>query len=362
MNGFDRNRRRFGAFAVGAWFAQYLPTTVQGQDLRRPLLADMHSHYAMFQLDPRTVELRKHMEETGTALLAWSLVDDAYWLGLGPQGVSQVSTPEPGELWSYFRDKVTRYDAQLRAWNLPKVLTPADVDAALSGQPHVVMASESANFLEGQPEKVADAHAMGLRHLQLVHYIESPLGDRQTEVHKIKGMPPVALRVIEECKRAGMLVDLAHCTDNFVDAALQHSDARMIWSHSWISRGGGWRNYGHVARSLSPAQARKIAAHGGVVGLWTAGVPSDRSYPLRSVSSYADEIVRMVDLIGPKSVGFGTDIEGTGPTAIMKEYGQLREVANQLARRGMPEAVLQDVCIGNYARVLKEAMRSRRAT
>jgi membrane dipeptidase len=357
MSGFDLTRRKFGALLLGLSTAHTRLARAQGQP--RPPLADMHSHYTMFLRDPMSVDMRRHMEETGTALLAWTIIDDAPWIRLGPQGVSQAKVPAPGELWSYFQRRAERYDGQLRTWKIPKALVPADVDAAVAGQPHVVMASESANFLEGRPERVAQAHAMGLRHLQLVHYIDTPLGDLQTEAPKINGMPPVALRVIEECKRVGIVVDLAHCTPDFVDAALQQSDAVMIWSHSWISRSGGnWRNFGHLARSLSPAQAKKIAVHGGVVGLWTVGVPSDHGYPLHSVSSYADEIMRMVDLIGPKSVAFGTDMEGAGATPIMTQYTELREVANLLARRGLATSTLQDICIGNYARVLKSAMKS----
>jgi membrane dipeptidase len=131
----------------------------------------------------------------------------------------------------------------------------------------------------------------------------------------------------------------------------------MIWSHSWISRNGGtWRDHQYVARSLSPAQARKIAAHGGVVGLWTVRIRSDSKYPLYSLGSYADEIMRMADLLGPEHVAFGTDMEGAGSNPVMSEYSELREVVEKLAKRGLSEAALNDICIGNYARVVKQAM------
>ena len=320
-------------------------------------MADMHSHYAMFLKRAASIDMRRNMEETGATLIAWAIVDDTLWTKTGPHGIFQARTPAPGELWDNFRTRVSRYDARLRGWNMPKALIPADVDAALAGQPHVVMASESANFLEGRPERVALAHAMGIRHLQIVHYIESPLGDLQTVMPKQNGMPKVALQVIEECKRLGVLVDLAHCTPEFVDAALAQSDATMIWSHSWISPyGGSWRDRAYLARSLSPSQAKKIAAHGGVVGLWTVSARYDRSYPIYSVGSYADEIMRMVDLLGPRAVGFGTDMEGAGTDPVMSNYGELREVVNGLARRGLSDATLYDICCGNYARMLKKAM------
>ena len=284
-------------------------------------------------------------------------MDDTPFTRNTGRGIEQAKQPEPGELWTYFKRRVARYNAELDGFGVPKALTRADVDAALAGQPHVVMAAEAANFLEGQPQRVAEAHALGLRHLQLVHFIESPLGDFQTAAPRHDGLTPAGLEVIRECKRVGMLVDLAHCTPPTVDAAMAASDAAMVWSHSWV-RGPqpSWRDWPYIARALSVEQARRFAARGGVIGLWTARVKSDPRYQVRDVATYADEIARMVDVLGPKAVAFGTDMDGTGRDPVMSNYTELREVANHLARRNWPEAVLHDVCIGNYARVLKEAM------
>ncbi|MES2509627.1 MAG: membrane dipeptidase [Pseudomonadota bacterium] len=354
MNTPALNRRRFGCLAAGTLLASVRPAPAQPQ---RQFMGDMHSHYGMFLPRNGGLDMGQHLRDTGTTLLAWTIVDDAPWITSTPQGIKQSAQPAPGALWDNFRLRVTRYDAALRSWNLPKVLVASDLDAALAGDARVVMASESANFLEGRPERVAQAHAMGLRHLQMVHYIDTPLGDRQTEPPLLNGLPPATLQVIRECKRLGVLVDLAHGTPDFVDAALAASDAVMIWSHSWISRSGGtWRDYAYVARSLSPAQAKKIVAHGGVVGLWTVRVRADSKYPLYSVSSYADEIMRMADLLGPDGVAFGTDMEGAGSNPVMNNYTDLREVAENLAKRGLSGAAFSNICIGNYARVLRKAM------
>jgi membrane dipeptidase len=347
------DRRRFATWAAAS---ALLPPAAFAQR-QRPYLADMHSHHAMFRTDPRTVDLREQMVQSGTTLLAWALVDDAPWTESTGRGIRQVREPAPGEPWTYFRRRVARYDSHLRHWGLRKALAPADVDAAMAGRPCVVMASESANFLEGRPERVAQAHAMGVRHLQLVHYIESPLGDRQTSAPQLDGMAPVTRKVIEECRRLGVLVDLAHCSPAFLGAAIDASDAAMVWSHSWVrTSAGSWRDWPYVARALPLEQARRFAARGGVVGLWTARVKSDRSYSVRDPQTYADEIARMVDLLGPKAVAFGTDMDGVGKDPVFSQYSELRQVAESLAQRNWPDDVLHDVCIGNYARVLKKAM------
>ncbi|MEO7393023.1 MAG: membrane dipeptidase [Ramlibacter sp.] len=348
-------RRHFGKAAATALAALALPVQAQHKG---PWLADMHSHYGQFLPRLFGLDLARHMRETGTTLLAWSMTDDHRWIGRpNGGGLRQTSMPQPGELWESFQKRYAGYDAKLREWNIARALTPADVDAALAGQPHVLLATEAANFLEGQPERVAVAHAWGIRHMQMVHFIQSPLGDHQTASPRHGGLTPVGARVIAECRKFGIVVDLAHSTANFVDGALDATDGAMVWSHSWISpQGGTWQEPGYIARSVSPASARKIAERGGAVGLWTVRVNGDPAYPVHNVRTFADETMRMCDLIGPDHVAFGTDMEGAGPGPILSNYVDLREVADNLGKRGLAESTLNNIFIGNYARVVKQAM------
>ena len=349
-------RRRFALGAAATLAGLHAPAS-RARAPARPYLADMHSHYGMFLPRLFGLDLARHMQETGTMLLAWSATDDNRWIGMTPTGWQQTRQPAPGELWAAFQQRLAGYDDKLKGWNLAKALMPADVDAALAGSPRVVLATEGANFLEGQPERVAQAHAWGVRHMQLIHFIQSPLGDRQTAAPVHGGLTPLGAKVVAECKRLGILVDLAHGTPALVDGVLQASDAAPVWSHSWISaQGGSWTDPSYIARSLSPGTARTIAARGGAVGLWTVRVSRDPAYPVHNATSYADEIVRMCTLIGPRHVAFGTDMEGAGPGPILSNYVDLREVADQLVRRGLPEAAVHDVFIGNYARLVKAAM------
>lgn len=320
-----------------------------------PPVADMHSHRGLFRSS--TVRLRDEMEANGVRLVAWAVVDDSPWTQPTPQGIEQKAIPAPGEPWKWFQQRITEVDARLQAWGLRKALTPADLDAAMAGEPRVVLASEAANFLEGDASRLAQAHAWGLRHLQLVHYIASPLGDIQTAARRHDaGLPEPTRAVIAQCQRLGILLDLAHCAPALVDAALDAATTPMIWSHSWIRPGGGrWQEAAGRARALSPAQARRIAAQGGVVGLWSVGM-RDRSYPVTGVASYADEILRMADLLGPQAVGFGTDLDGAGSHPVLASYGDLHAVVERLAALRVDDTTLAAICGGNYVRVLKQAL------
>ncbi len=355
MNMTDISRRQLALAGAAALLS---PATVLAQTpVRQPYIADMHSHYGMFLPRLFGLDLGRHMRETGTTLLAWAATDDHRWISSTPAGWKQTRQPEPGALWESFEKRLAGYESKLQQWGLAKALTAVDVDAALAGEPRILLATEGANFLEGQAARLELAHAWGVRHVQLVHFIQSPLGDHQTANPVHGGLTALGADVVRECRRLGMVVDLAHGTAALVDGVLDAADSVPVWSHSWISpQGGSWQEPGYVARSLSPAAARKIAARGGVVGLWTVRVQRDPAYPVHSVRSYADEIVRMCSLIGPAHVAFGTDMEGAGAGAVLSDYVDLRDVADNLAKRGISETELEGVRIGNYARVVKQAM------
>jgi membrane dipeptidase len=350
------NRRRLGQWAAVAVAAGALPAHAQAP-ARKPYVADMHSHYGMFLPRLFGMDLDRHMRDNGITLLSWSVVDDRRWISSTAVGLRQVSQPQPGDIWAHWQDLVADYDGRLKQWKVGKALTAADVDLSLAGEPRVLLACESANFLEGQPERLTQAHAAGVRHLQLVHYIRSPLGDHQTAEPVHGGLSALGAKVVSECKRLGIVVDLAHGTERLVEGTLDASDSAMVWSHSWISpQGGTHKDVGYIARSLSVATARKIAARGGAIGLWCLRLGTDPAYPVNSKATFADEVMRMCDIVGPDHVAFGTDMEGVWPNRVLNDYADLRDVIDNLLKRGVSEVALNNVFIGNYARIVKQAM------
>ena len=74
------NRRQLGIWAAAALAVGAQPVRAQAP-ARKPYLADMHSHYGQFLPRLFGFDLAKHMQETGTMLLAWSVTDDNRWIG-----------------------------------------------------------------------------------------------------------------------------------------------------------------------------------------------------------------------------------------------------------------------------------------
>lgn len=354
------NRRKLlfsaSALLAGASFSGY------AQSVRVPI-SDMHSHYGMFSRKMGDSGLAEEMRGQGIALVAWKLVADARWIRSTDKGIVQVSEPAPGELSRYFNAALDRMGTYLTAQKLKVVLTKADVDACIAGESGVVLSSEGADFLEGRLDNLDAAYNKGLRHLQLVHYIRTPVGDFQTTEPVHNGLSAMGKQLVEKCGAQGVLVDLAHCTSAGVDQALAIAKVPVIWSHGWVDGDGGdWRDpYGHMKRRLSLAHAKKIAAGGGVVGLW--GLGFSRPGPgwavgLGDTRGYAKEIASLVNKIGADHVAIGTDIEGVGPSWSVNNYTHLRSVVDHLQDMKLESSVIERVAYGNYARVLKAAMKS----
>jgi membrane dipeptidase len=171
-------------------------------------------------------------------------------------------------------------------------------------------------------------------------------------------------RLVEACNAKGVLVDLAHSTAPAVDQALEIAKAPPIWSHGWVDgQGGDWRDqYGYLSRRLSLAHAKKIAARGGVVGLWGLGLSrpgaSAWSVTARDTRAYAKELASLAGKIGADHVGLGTDIEGVGPNWAVNDYGHVRTVVDHLEEMKLEASVIERLAYGNYARVLKAVLKT----
>jgi membrane dipeptidase len=316
-------------------------------------VADMHFHLFFFGRNPApSVALAREMTAAQVTLAAWSLVGDAPWLRLSLRGFVQKGTPGRGEAVSWLKAEIGRIKSYLTAQGLKLVRTPADVDLALAGEPHIVLSVEGASFADGDLAQIAAAYDAGVRHIQLVHYIRNTIGDFQTERPEHGGLTAFGRSVIAECNRLGILVDLAHTTPAAVQAALTVSTAPMVWSHGAVTRGRAppWSAPAVQARLLPLETARAIAAKGGVVGLWALSRQVGGS-----VAAYADRLSELADWLGEDHAAFGTDRNGIAGSAIASFADQQR-VVEHWVRRGVPEARITKLAIANYARVLKRAL------
>lgn len=343
------NRREFLAGAL------VTPFILSGRAVAQsPIFTgDMHFHSFFAESRYHARPLAQSLAAGNTTLAAWSLVGDLLWFDV--KTYKQKSEPKAGEALGWFRRELGRIKSHIAQQNIKIVRTPADVDLALRGQAHIVLAVEGANFIDNDVRRVKLVYDAGLRCIQLVHYTRNSIGDIQTEPSQLPGLTPLGKQVVRECNRLGILIDLAHSTEPAIADALSISQAPMIWSHGSVTRqpsssGPVWRR-----RQLSLETAKEIARKGGVVGLWSLAPDVGKT-----IEGYADRMIELAEWLGEDHVSFGTDINGLGPFSVLTGHGDLRRIIEHWQSKGVTEARIRKLAIGNYARALKAALQAPR--
>ena len=306
---------------------------------------DLHSHPGMVRRLTRAT-MDGHLERLAVGRVRASLfcaVGDGPLLTLNPRGrIYAQREPQPGELHRATYAQLEPVQARITAGTLMRVEQTADLDRARSqGRHAAVLAVEGGDFLEGRLDRVQEAHARGIRSIQLVHYRVNELGDIQTEAARHGGLTPFGRDVIREMNRLGMLVDVAHATFDGVRAAVETSSKPLVLSHTIVDVPG-------IARAVSREHAGLVAQGGGVVGVFPVAFGGP------GFSGYIDHLSRMADVVGVDHVAIGTDMDGIPlQFATFDDYSEWPSIATALLARGYGRADVAKVMGGNVARVLR---------
>jgi membrane dipeptidase len=336
-------------FICGAGALAMFPRAPRAQP-QRLRYADMHSHVGMFRQSDLG-SLREAMDASGMLLVARKYVSDSAVIRLTVGGFGAFRAPMAGELSGLFDRYVPEMRERHRRDQLVEVAALADLERVLEQRvPAVALAAEGADFLEGDLGRLAAARAMGLVQLQLVHYRVSEVGDICTERPVHGGLSAFGKEVVAACNRLGILVDVAHATSAGIEQALDISSRPMVYSHGHVaSYEPSYTMDGVRARAVHLPVARKIAAKGGVVGVWPLGSM------YRSLGAMAGALLDAMDKLGPLHVGVGSDMAGM-PSSVIPTYAQFPELAEILARRGLKGEELDGVLGMNFVRVLRQSL------
>jgi membrane dipeptidase len=316
------------------------------------IAVDMHSHAAGAGGRPKpTYDLAERIRIGRMTAVCLEHSADGPVIKREPDNrIRTVRQPEPGELWRHTQRRLAWFDDLVRDQGFRRVLRPGDLDAAHRDRaPALVQAIEGCQFLEGKLERVAEVYRRGVRHLQLVHFFRSDMGDNQTEPADQGGLTPFGRDAIAECNRVGVVIDVAHATMKFVEAAAQASTTPLILSHTAVAQG----RPAEFSRRISPEHAKLVASTGGVVGVWASPTLQ------KSLTDYVDAVARAVDAAGAEHVGFGTDNSGFGATpAVWDDYRDFPLIVSRMRKRGFSPDEIRKITGGNYLRVFNQSVKA----
>lgn len=267
------------------------------------------------------------------------------YLGRSEAGLVMTRQPEPGELYQAHLRRLDWMDAMVEEHGLRRALTVADVLAAHeSHEPAFIQTVEGLDYLEGDVIRVEADYRRGVRVMQLVHYIPTDLGDRQTDIATHGGMSDLGAAVVRECNRLGIVVDVAHATAEFVAQAAEVSSAPLLLSHTAVQRSAAMEADRLTARQISAEHARAVADTDGTIGVWHFFADLDR---------YVAGIREMVDFVGVDHVSVGTD-QQVNPGSL-QDYGDFGVLVDGLLDSGFSEEDVAKLIGGNFLRVFARA-------
>jgi membrane dipeptidase len=264
----------------------------------------------------------------GLAAVTLSTVADLRVLAPDAHKGLRASRPfRPGEAQADHRRQVGGISRIVAAAGLPVATTAAEIEAAsAAGRTAVLLSCEGGDFLEGRLEPLAEARAAGASSLTLVHYRVNDIGDVQTEDPVHGGLTHFGRQVVAECNRLGVIIDCAHATFETTADVLTNSSQPVMVSHSHLDHADR-----HHPRLLSSQHARAVASAGGLIGAWPAGVTS------ASLAEFADEVIRLIDLVGVGHVAIGTDLDANY-RPVLTSYADFARLPDLLAARGATAA------------------------
>ncbi|MFD9908840.1 dipeptidase [Streptomyces sp. NPDC059063] len=273
--------------------------------------------------------------------------------------------------------------------DLSRALTAADMEAARGeGRIASLMGAEGGHSINNSLATLRALYALGVRYMTLTHNDNIAWADSATDDPGVGGLSPFGHEVVREMNRLGMLVDLSHVAATTMRAALDTSEAPVIFSHS------SSRAVCDHPRNIPDDVLERLPANGGVAMAtfvpkfvlqaavdWTLAADENmrahgfhhldttpeamkvhRAFeersprPVATAATVADHLDHMREVAGVDHIGIGGDYDGTAFTPSgLDDVSCYPNLIAELLDRGWSRADLAKLTWQNAVRVLGAA-------
>jgi membrane dipeptidase len=218
--------------------------------------------------------------------------------------------------------------------------------AKAEGKIAAIAGLEGAEALDASIGVLRQFYRLGVRNLGLAWNFRNAACDGVSESRTNGGLTQFGTKVVEECNRLGILIDLSHLSPAGVDDVLNTSLQPVIASHS------NARALCDHPRNLTDAQLEAVAMRGGVVGVTFVDAFLNVKNPSRAtLDDVITHIEYMLNRIGPDSVAIGSDFDGCTTPADLPDATAYPRLTAKLLDRGHAPEVVRKVLGGNLLRV-----------
>ncbi|MEQ1756052.1 MAG: dipeptidase [Micropepsaceae bacterium] len=206
-----------------------------------------------------------------------------------------------------------------------------------------LLETEGAHPLEGRIENIKQFYDAGFRMIGLHHFFDNEIGG---SLHGTShaGLTPFGYQVVKAIEEQGMIVDLAHSSEQTASDVLHIATKPVIVSHT------GVRGACNSPRNLTDDTMKAIAARGGLIGIgFWEGAVCDYS-PAGVVKS----IRYAVDLVGVDHVALGSDYDGSTTTKF--DASESAVLVDEMLKAGFTEEEIRKVSGENEIRFFLERL------
>ena len=196
-------------------------------------------------------------------------------------------------------------------------------------------------------------YRLGVRYMTLTHNADNLIADAAAEGHRWHGLSPFGREVVEEMNRLGMIVDVAHVSDETFYDFIGCSKAPIVSTNSC------GRALASHCRNMTDDMIRKMADKGGVIQInfYPAFLSDSYETSMPGVSVIADHIDHAVKVAGIEHVGIGTDFDGIEITPDgMEDVSKLPRVFDELTLRGYSDDQIEKIAGKNFIRVFNDVI------
>lgn len=317
--------------------------------LRSTTSVDLHTHAWGLIFGPDVSDKLSALMRAGNlSSVCLAHVPDLPVIGPRPDGViGLMRQPGSGELYKDHLDRLDWVDRLVSRGGIRRVLSTAELqDAKAKGEPAMIQDVEGCDFLDGRLERIDEAVRRGIRVVQLVHYIPNDIGDFQTGQVVHNGLTEFGAKVVRELNRLGVVIDVAHATEEMVRGVAKVTSRPLLLSHTALQGSKAMGTTPLAGRQISSEHARMVAATGGVIGIW-------HFFP--GIDRYVQGIKEMVDVVGVDHVGVGSDQQIMPGT--LQDYAGFPRLVDEMLTAGFSTEEASKLIGGNFLRLWQQASR-----
>ncbi|MFL5651604.1 MAG: dipeptidase [Chloroflexota bacterium] len=256
--------------------------------------------------------------------------------------------------------------------------TADEVEGAFAnGRIASLLGLEGGSMVGSSMPILRNAYARGIRYMTLTHWKTTRWADAATDAPRHDGLTAFGREVVREMNRLGMLVDISHVAPSTMRAALDASEAPVIFSHS-----GALAVCDHP-RNVPDDVLARMPVNGGVVMAVFLGAFVSQAYrdhaargeaevgedraanhawlaanpgPRVTLAEVADHIDHLRDVAGIEHVGIGSDFDGGEPLPEgLTDVGGFPALLGELLRRGYSHDDVRAIAGRNVLRTMRDA-------